>query len=305
MRLATSILLSLSCLACVTPNRPVGSKGSQSIDGSSSSAESGSASEVSDERFDGSLDLPLVMSDGATTHADLEFVPDHAAISPDVAASGSDLAAPPDSNGSSNLASSPRVTVTPSSPTNNPRPTWEWVTDGKGSGTFRYRLDQPDLTVGATISTARSFTPSQPMSEGTHTLYVQEQSVSGQWSASGSQEVQVDLSAPAAPTFALTPRSPLNSARPVWSWASGGGGDGAGYRYKLDDSDLEKGATSVSAGQFQPSTDLAEGPHTLYAQERDQAGNWSGPSSRRIVVALTGFIGGTSTTALNLGAGHG
>jgi hypothetical protein len=80
--------------------------------------------------------------------------------------------------------------------TKDPMPTWTWDSRG-GSGTFRYKLDNNDLTIGATETTALSYMPEIALSDGTHTLYVQECDVAGNWSTSGSFTITIDTIAPA------------------------------------------------------------------------------------------------------------
>ncbi len=68
-----------------------------------------------------------------------------------------------------------------------------------------------------------------------------------------------------------------------WIWVSGGGGNGT-YRYKLDDNNLTSNAEETISTSFSPSYTLPEGPHTLYVQEKDNAGNWSDSGSFTIVI---------------------
>lgn len=84
-------------------------------------------------------------------------------------------------------------TVTGTTPTNDTTPTWTWTSGGGGNGTFRYKLDNSDLTSGATETTNTAYTPSAQLSEGSHTLYVQEQNDAGDWSNSGSYEIVIDI----------------------------------------------------------------------------------------------------------------
>lgn len=173
--------------------------------------------------------------------------------------------------------------------TNDPTPTWTWTSGGEGSGVYRYRLDNPDLEANATVVNGASFTPTGSLSEGIHTLYVQERDEAGNWSMSGIQTSRIDLTAPTAPRMDSTPYSPLNSLRPRWTWRSGTGGAKI-FRARVDNANTE-GATEQSDSSFTPAANLAEGRHTLFVQERDSAGNWSQTSSREIIVALRATIG--------------
>ena len=86
-------------------------------------------------------------------------------------------------------------------PTNDTQPTWTWTTGGSGgNGTYRFRLDNSDLTTGATTTTSASYTAGTVQTEGSHTLYVQERDAAGNWSLSGSFAVEIDITAPTAPT---------------------------------------------------------------------------------------------------------
>jgi len=180
--------------------------------------------------------------------------------------------------------------VTGTSPTANLRPTWSWSQAPlSGNGTFRYRLDNNDLTSGATESTVFSHTPQEDLPDGPHTLYLQERDDAGNWSGSGSLLIEVDTTAPAAPHLSGT--SPVRTATPTWNWVPGGGGAGL-YRYKLDDPDLTSGATETAQSAFTPSIAQVEGNHTLYLQEKDAAGNWSGIGNFEITIDLTAPTGG-------------
>ena len=174
-------------------------------------------------------------------------------------------------------------TVTGTTPTSSVTPTWTWTSGGGGgSGTYRYKLNSADLTTGASETTGATFTASPALSEGTHTLYVQERDAAGNWSASGSRAVVIDTTAPNAP--AVTGTTPTANTTPTWSWSSGGNGGNGTYRYKLNDPNLSTGATETASTTFTPGTALSEATHTLYVQERDAAGNWSTSGSFAIQV---------------------
>jgi hypothetical protein len=94
--------------------------------------------------------------------------------------------------------------------------------------------------------------------------------------------VTLDTKGPPAPVVSGT--TPTNDATPTWSWVSGGGDGNGTFRYRLDNSDLSTGATTVTTLAFTPTTNLADGAHTLYVQERDAAGNWS--ISKSLVIQI-------------------
>jgi titin len=106
-----------------------------------------------------------------------------------------------------------------------------------------------------------------------------------------------DTTPPNAPL--VTGKTPTNNKKPTWSWASGGNGNGI-FRYKLDNSGLATGATETTAATSTRLTASSPGSHTLYVQERDEAGNWSASGSFAIVIDTTRpdapQVSGTSPT---------
>jgi hypothetical protein len=184
----------------------------------------------------------------------------------------------------------PLVSVNPTSPTNNPLPTWAWNgIGGDINGNFQYKLDSPDFPNGATESRKTSFTPSKgsELKEGLHVLYVRQQDSAGNWSLPGSALIAVDLLPPGKPKITLAKTSPTNNRRPTWLLASGVDGMGI-FRMKIDDSIWSTGARTGQATEFTPGSDLDDGVHTLYAQERDSAGNWSTTVWKSVALDLTG-----------------
>ena len=161
-------------------------------------------------------------------------------------------------------------------PTNDNTPTWTWVSGGGGSGRFRY-----GFTDGVWIASDvldLNYTPIAPLADGTHTLYVQEHDEAGNWSASGFAIVAIDTIAPPPP--AVSAPSTTTDATPTWSWSSAGGN--GTYRYGYSDGSWL--AVDVSDTTFTPGSDLAAGTHTLFVQERDDAGNWSASSSAAVEI---------------------
>ncbi|HKP97321.1 MAG TPA: Ig-like domain-containing protein [Fibrobacteria bacterium] len=172
--------------------------------------------------------------------------------------------------------------------TNTPKPTWTWIPGpGNGSGSYRYKLDNADLRTGTTATASSNFTPGTALSDGPHTLYVQEQDSAGNWSATGTASVTVDLTPPAAPKVSLGQPSPTNLPKPVWTWVGGGNAGMGLFRSKLDDSVLTSGAASGTPLSFTPDAALKEGKHILYVQERDSAGNWSVSGMAQVILDFT------------------
>lgn len=190
--------------------------------------------------------------------------------------------------------------------TNDETPTWTWTAGMGGNGSFRYKINNADLTTGAIATTVLTYTPTAGLGEGPFSLYVQERDAAGNWSSSGSKVVRIDLTAPAAPRIDSTPYSPLNSLRSKWTWRSGTGGAKV-FRARVDNPDLN-GASEQTDSSFTSAVDQSEGRHTLFVQERDSAGNWSQSSTRMLVAVKKGVVGteGFSTSeaySLSLGFG--
>ena len=93
--------------------------------------------------------------------------------------------------------------------------------------------------------------------------------------------ITYDITPPSIPNITATNTADIG--KPTWTWSSSGGGNGT-YRYKLDDDNLSTGFTETTLTTFKPATNLSDGPHTLYVQERDDAGNWSEPASGQITI---------------------
>lgn len=184
--------------------------------------------------------------------------------------------------------SSPKVLVTPASPTNARKPKWTWSTGGNGgAGAYQYKLDNTSLNTGATPTTDTSLTPISNLGHGTHTLYVQEKDSAGNWSVSGYASVVIDTIAPESPNLTSSVSSPTNNTQPEWNWTSGENGGRGFYRYKLGDTLWATGSGQGITTSFKSANALVEGTHTFYVEEQDSAGNWSHVSSRTVQIDLT------------------
>ena len=181
------------------------------------------------------------------------------------------------------------------------RPHWQWRSVD-GSGRFRYKLNDARLSVGALETRELSFVPGAPLSAGKHTLYLQERDEAGHWSAISEAAItlsEADLAAlqasaatgvaPLAP--ALWADTPINRPLPQWRWRSMNGG--GIFRMRLDAPDLN-GAGQTTATAFIPDAALADGPHTLYLQERGANGLWSPVASFEVLIDTAAPV----TTAL-------
>lgn len=172
-------------------------------------------------------------------------------------------------------------TVSGLTPTNDATPAWNWTTNGGGNGSFRYQLDATDGSW--TETTAFSFSPATDLSADAHTLFVQERDAAGNWSASASFVITVDLTPPSSPPT-LTGAAFTNDTTPTWIWEDV---DGAGYyRYQLDSTSGAWSATTTSTS-YTPASVLGAAAHTLYLQESDAAGNWSSTASFTINIDVT------------------
>ncbi len=103
--------------------------------------------------------------------------------------------------------------VTASTPTSTLLPTWTWsssLTQGS-TQTYRYKLNDADLSSGSTEVSTASYTPSMPLTAGLHTLYVQEKNNARNWTAAGSFSVLIDTTAPSAPSALFTTDTPTGS----------------------------------------------------------------------------------------------
>jgi hypothetical protein len=98
-------------------------------------------------------------------------------------------------------------TLSGNTSTNDTIPTWNWTAGGGGNGTFRYQLND-----AAFVETdATSFTPSTALSEGSHTLAVQERDDLGNWSPSGTRTIVIDTTAPSV-VISTSARNPTSSS---------------------------------------------------------------------------------------------
>jgi len=80
---------------------------------------------------------------------------------------------------------------------------------------------------------------------------------------------------------------PTNNPKPTWTWHTGGGGGNGLYRFKLDTMNLTSDTTGHLDTSYTSATNLSEGRHVLFVEERDQAGNWSALDSGTAQVDLT------------------
>ncbi|RCX18732.1 hypothetical protein DFR58_1041, partial [Anaerobacterium chartisolvens] len=131
-----------------------------------------------------------------------------------------------------NAPDAPNVTGT--TPTNDTTPTWGWTQGvNAGNGTYRYKVNSSDLSTGATETTDTYYTPGSSLSDGTHTLYVQERDDAGNWSASGSFAITVDTSAPIGYAIEIDQAYINNSNKASMSFTFAGAEVGSTYDYTI------------------------------------------------------------------------
>ena len=166
--------------------------------------------------------------------------------------------------------------VSGTTPTNDTTPTWTWTSGAGGYGYYRYKLNNPDLTTGAVLTTRRSYTSGTALAQGSYTLYVQAQDAAGNWSSSGGHTIKIDTTAPNAPKITTD------------------GGNGAGENYRTNKSPITLNGTcaadaneihvnystngvTYNAGQttWSYSGTLQLGQNTFYVVAIDAAGNSS------------------------------
>lgn len=85
----------------------------------------------------------------------------------------------------------------------------------------------------------------------------------------------VDTIAPNQPVGISGPASPTLSARPTWSWSSGGNGGAGVFQARLNDGIW----SGIITAYTYTSSSLADGLYILGVRERDLAGNWSGEAA--------------------------
>ncbi len=108
----------------------------------------------------------------------------------------------------------------------------------------------------------------------------------------------IDNEPPTAPGVDTSGTTPTNDTTPTWTWTAGSGGAGY-FRYGFAVGTWI--AEDVTDTSYTPVSDLAEGGHTLYVQERDDMNNWSDAGALTIVVDTTApdapFVTGPTSTA--------
>lgn len=182
------------------------------------------------------------------------------------------------------VPNAPVFTETPA-PTASLRPTVRWAPGGGGNGTYRYRLDNPDLSAGAASITGTAWTPGADLAPGVHTFYLQETNSQGLWSTASSHRLELDRTPPVAEVI---PGVNPDNGR---FWAPFALNELGNVFYTTDGTtpSPSTGLRTCGTGGSQgigcdPATQggLSFGNLTLKWMARDRAGNLSGVSTRRL-----------------------
>ena len=127
--------------------------------------------------------------------------------------------------------------------------------------------------------------------DGRKTVYAWLRDANGNISAPVSATIELDTTPPPPPVVTGWWDTAAGTAR--WAWSSA---DGAGrFRYKLNDAVLEEGATDTRDESYRPPVPLGGGRHTLYVQERDEAGHWSATAAATVDIPGSGLSETPST----------
>ncbi|MBN2735671.1 MAG: LamG domain-containing protein [Spirochaetales bacterium] len=152
--------------------------------------------------------------------------------------------------------------------TNNAYPGWTWTSGEKGTGVFRYKLDDPDLSTGAIQNDATTYVSGTSLNAGSHKFYLQEMNNDNQWSEQVSAEAFIDFTAPTVfggisrttgISFVTNANAYDSNGIACFNWsASSGPGN-------LNFSNPESLCTSISAD--------TSGEYTIMLDVSDKAGN--------------------------------
>ncbi|MCR4424567.1 MAG: hypothetical protein NUW23_00005, partial [Firmicutes bacterium] len=176
--------------------------------------------------------------------------------------------------------------LTVTSPTTDKTPTWSW-TAVSGAAGYEIRLDGAIIM---DVGTATSYTHSEELGDGSHTLEVRSYDALGNKSDwCEAVTVIVDTTPPAVPGIPTT-QSPTKNVRPSWTWTLSPGA--VVYNVYLDG----EATPSLTVAQPTPPdpmlfvypADLAEGTHHLQVTALDDLGNESARSDAgHVVIDLT------------------
>lgn len=162
--------------------------------------------------------------------------------------------------------------------TNNRQPKWEW-TIPSGATQIEYQLNTQTegnwMQVEIDIT---SYTPDQPLEEGSYTLYVRARGGknNGLLSPVSSFSITVDLSATEKPV--ITGLVITNNVTPTWTWTVPEGA--VGFRYQIGGPlEGQWKTAALNNSSYTPLVHLFDGTHILYVQAVNYLGTWSESAS--------------------------
>ena len=156
-------------------------------------------------------------------------------------------------------------TVSTARYTTNLTPVWYWSSGGNGgSGTYRFKINDEDLSTDASSITATSYTLSPAAPDDTtvdYTLYIQESSSAGVWGEPSSFTITIDNESPPTPGIILP--------------ADNHGADDGIYRTSID--------VSVDSETIEPEA-------VVEYRWRQNSGTWSAYQSYSTSVTFNGVV---------------
>lgn len=158
--------------------------------------------------------------------------------------------------------------------TGDPQPTWSWVpNDPEAQPVYRHRINGGPWS-GPTGET--SYTPGEPLQEGSYIFEVQQRDASGNWSSAAAKETLIVT----APYFITEPSPLTNQTALSWSWQSSGSISATGvFRYRVNGGSWS--AETINTSQTET---LADGDHSFSIQEKKNDGSWSPEVASSITV---------------------
>ncbi len=141
-----------------------------------------------------------------------------------------------------------------------------------------YVTRQASVIVTWTLNGTAQTPVTKSLNAGANVLKVTGQDSAGN-QASDSITVIRDTVPPNKPV--VTGPGLTSNQKPTWRWKSGGDSGSGYFRYQLDNASLTD-TVGVTDTAYTPVSNLSEGRHVLYIEERDAVGNWSAMDSSGI-----------------------
>ena len=156
------------------------------------------------------------------------------------------------------------VSVAPTSPGNDPSPTW--TISAEPGSTRSCTLDAVSVDC-----TAATFSPGSPLSDGSHDFAVDETDAAGNTTSQTSTYL-LDTSAPAAPTAVTGASGTANDTTPTWTWDNP---EGVSALCALTGPGQSGTPVACTGTTSETPTLTQEGTYQLTVSLRDAAGNTS------------------------------